>query len=119
MDTHEIIQPLNSKRIWLKVVGVFFIAYGISWCLSIVGIIFGWLPIWLGLSLMQVSSNLETYETSNDPAAATIVFEKLALYFQVSGITIVVFVCLSVVGIVLSIVFAVFGLSAITMTMPE
>lgn len=119
MDTHEIIQPLNDNRIWVKVVGVFSIVCGVLTCLSIVGLIIGWLPIWLGLALVHVSNNLEKYETSNDIAAAIIDFEKLALSFKILGIIIVIFWGLFLVGIVLSIVFTFFGLGTFTMAMTE
>ena len=119
MDTHEIIQPLNDNRIWVKVVGVFSIVYGVLTCLSIVGLIIGWLPIWLGLALVQVSSNLEKYETSNDIVAAIIGFEKLAMYFKILGIIIVIFVGTLVVSLVLAIVFGFLGWGTFTMTMTE
>ncbi|RKU24185.1 hypothetical protein C6500_00010 [Candidatus Poribacteria bacterium] len=59
---------------------------------------------------MQASKNLEKFENSNDSAAAMIGFEELALYFQMSDITILIFVGLAIMGIVLSIVLAVYGL---------
>ena len=51
---NEISYPLFSNRGWIKFLGILMLIYGIFVAISIVGIIIAWLPIWLGILLIEV-----------------------------------------------------------------
>ena len=100
MASYEILQPLINNRIWLNVIGVFAFIYGAINILTIFGILFCWIPIWLGVLLFQTSSGLEKFELTGDEDEATLIAEKLALFFKIIAILLIVFLVVSVLGVV-------------------
>ena len=55
----ELSMPIFQARGWLKFLGVLSIISGVGTALSIVGIIFAWLPIWMGVLMFQAGSSIE------------------------------------------------------------
>ena len=76
------------------------IIYGGLTALTIIGIIFAWLPIWLGLLLYQAASSAELARTSGEVEALTESVNKLRLYFTIMGIVMLIGVVL-IVGAVM------------------
>ena len=103
MASYEILQPLINNRIWLNVIGVFAFIYGAFNILTIIGILWCWIPIWLGVLLFQTSSSLEKFELTGDEDEAMLIVTKLTLFFKIIAILLLVSL---VIGL-LSIVFAV------------
>ena len=59
--------PLHGAAGWLTFLGWVMLIYGIFVCLSIVGILFGWLPIWMGILLKGAGARLKSgFATSNN-----------------------------------------------------
>ena len=96
----EVSGPLYQARFWMKLSGVLMIIYGGLTALTIIGIIFAWLPIWLGLLLYQAASSAELARTSGEVEALTQSVDKLRLYFTIMGIIMLVGVVLTV-GVVM------------------
>ena len=62
----EIGYPLYNCRGWMKFLGVMSIISGVIQVITIIGILFAWLPIWTGILLFQAASAAEqAYETGN------------------------------------------------------
>ena len=97
----DLIQPLASGKGWMKFVGVMFIIQGALTALSIIGILIAWLPIWIGVLLMQSAGALERAELSGDANAAKEALARLRTYFVIQGV-------LYIVGIVLFALYIVF-----------
>jgi len=98
--------PLYNCKGWMKLVGVMAIISGVLQALTIIGIIFAWLPIWTGILLFQSANAIaEAYEGDNE-AAMTRSLSKLKTYFIIMGI-------LTLIGIVVAVlaIFGVFGSS--------
>jgi hypothetical protein len=102
------IQPDIRQRIndharsmagWLKLLGIVTLLSGIPAALTIVGLVFAWLPIWLGVLLIQAGGAAQR-ETDYDLLR---LIEKLKTYFIVQGIMLII----AVIGMI--IVFALFG----------
>lgn len=55
VDIRSISAPLYESRIWLKILGISSIAGGVFAALTIVGIVFAWIPIWLGVASMRAA----------------------------------------------------------------
>lgn len=91
-DCRAFLTPLIENTTWMKWLGVFLILIGVIYCITIIGLIIGWLPLWLGLLVYQSASRLQELEVTNDEASAVEVITKLATYFKVSGITVCVVV---------------------------
>lgn len=85
----ELAAPLASGRGWMKFLGILSIVSGVLGALSIVGIIWAWLPIWLGVLLFQAASGVEQAAISGDSTSFVIAQNRLKL-FVINGVTIIV-----------------------------
>ncbi len=81
---------------WMKFLGVVNIVAGALNALSIVGILWAWLPIWLGIILVQAGSRACEYVERGDAAALAALMGRLKTYFVVNGVLIIVALALSV-----------------------
>lgn len=97
----DLIQPLASGKGWMKFVGVVFIIQGALTAITLVGIVIAWLPIWIGVLLMQSAGALERAQLSGDTAAFKESLARLRTYFVIQGV-------LFLVGIVLSVLYFLF-----------
>jgi len=93
----DLCQPLASGKGWMKFVGVVFIIQGALTAITIVGIIIAWLPIWIGVLLMQSAGALERAQLAGDAVSLKDSLAKLRTYFVIQGVLILVGIALSVV----------------------
>jgi Family of unknown function (DUF5362) len=99
----DLSQPLASGKGWMKFVGIVFIVHGALIALSIIGIVIAWLPIWIGVLLMQSANALERAQASGDADALKESLSRLRTYFVIQGV-------LYLIGIVLMVLyFSFFG----------
>lgn len=89
---------IRGMKGWLKFLGILMIISGGLQALSLVGIVFAWLPIWLGVLLNQAGSRAGEYVLKNDAASLAGLTGKLRSYFVVMGVMIIVSIALTVVG---------------------
>jgi len=94
--------PVYQSKGWLKLLGVISIINGVFAALTLVGIIFAWLPIWMGVLLYQSASAVERSQLSGDKAALTKSLEKLKLYFTISGV-------MAIIGLAAAVIALTFG----------
>jgi hypothetical protein len=59
---------------------------GIMIALSIVGIVFAWLPIWIGVLLFQAASTIEEAQTLGRKDSLLKSLGKLKLFFTIMGV---------------------------------
>lgn len=85
-DVRAIMRPLTDGKLWMKLLGVMMIISGALQVLSIIGILWCWLPIWLGVLLFQSASAAEQASSSGDVALAARATDKLRLFFMIQGI---------------------------------
>jgi hypothetical protein len=97
----ELSAPLAAAKGWMKFVGVMFIIQGALTALSIVGIIIAWLPIWIGVLVMQSASAIERAQFNNDADALKEALARLKTYFIIQGVLYLV----SIIMVVLYVVF--------------
>ena len=69
----------------MKFLGVVSILEGALAALTIVGILFAWLPIWLGLLLFKAAEDAEI-ASKGDPARLEPFIKRLNKYFMIQGI---------------------------------
>jgi hypothetical protein len=94
-EIQELSMPIYQARGWLKFLGVLSIISGVGAALSIVGIIFAWLPIWMGVLMFQAGSAIDSTGQFGDKFAFLRSLGSLKTYFVLQGI-------LSVIGIILA-----------------
>lgn len=105
----EISLPIFSSKGWVKLLGILMLVYGIFLALSIVGIIIAWLPIWLGILLMQASSRINIAHLSGSKEALIKAQNNLSTYFTVYGV-------LALIGIIGSLIAVIVVLSTGVLT---
>ena len=93
--------PLYGSQMWLKFLGVMNIIQGIIAAMTIIGIIFAWLPIWMGVLLFRAGSSIESARRNGDKTLFILSQENLKTYFIINGVMtlmIVGFLLLLVMG---------------------
>jgi len=96
----EVSYPLFSSKGWIKFLGIIMLIYGIIGALSVVGIIIAWLPIWIGVLLLQTSSRIEQAQLTGDRQSMIKAQNSLSTYFTVYGV-------LALIGLIIAVVFSV------------
>lgn len=102
-EIRQISLPLYQSKGWIQFIGILSIIQGILAACSLFGIVIAWLPIWIGVILMQCAGSIERARTSGDRALLVSALDKLRLYFTIQGILTVVSL---VIGVIVMIVFA-------------
>lgn len=92
----DLSQPLASGAGWMKFVGIMFIIQGALTALTIIGILIAWLPIWIGVLLMQSAGSIESANISGDATAFKQGLAKLRTFFVIQGVLYVVGLALMV-----------------------
>jgi len=92
--------PMFSSKGWIKFLGIIMLIYGIFAAISIVGILIAWLPIWIGVLLLQSSSRIEHAHLSGSKESLIRAQKSLSTYFTVYGV-------LALIGIIISVVFTI------------
>lgn len=95
----ELSEPLAASKGWMKLLGVVFIIQGALAAITIIGIIIAWLPIWIGILLMQSAGAIEQAQATGDEAQFRRSMDKLRTYFVILGILILISIALMVLGI--------------------
>jgi ATP/ADP translocase len=78
-----------------------FIIQGALTAITIVGILIAWLPIWIGVLVLQSAGAIERAQLQGDAAALKESLAKLRTYFVIQGV-------LYLVGIVLMVIYFAF-----------
>lgn len=95
---YSAVAPLCLAAGWLKFLGILNIIAGVLYCLTIVGIIFGWLPIWIGISLNKASASLQMGYARRSQVEIRTGMEALALVVKIFGV-------LAIIGLVINVLY--------------
>lgn len=82
----SISSPLAEGAGWMKFLGILSILAGGTQMLSLVGILWGWLPLWMGILLYQAAGAAETARLTGDQYALASALGKVKTYFVINGI---------------------------------
>jgi hypothetical protein len=90
----------NAKGMtgWMKFMGIMTIIGGAINALSIVGILWAWIPIWLGVVLTQAGSKAGEYADKGDMASLEGMTGRLKSYFMLSGILMIVSIAVGIIA---------------------
>ncbi|MCS2608807.1 DUF5362 domain-containing protein [Halomonas dongshanensis] len=83
-----IIEPLYRAKFWIQLNGIMLILAGILIAISIVGILIAWLPIWVGVVLMQAAKSIDKVYHSGDEREMRFALSKIKTYFTIFGVMI-------------------------------
>jgi hypothetical protein len=93
--------PLASGKGWVKFVGIINIISGALTALTIVGILWAWIPIWMGVLLVQTGSAIERAQMAGDESALRMALDKLRVYFIIQGVMLIIGLALMVLAFVM------------------
>ena len=95
----QLLAPLYAVKGWITFLGVMFIIYGAFQCLSIIGAVIGWIPIWIGIKLNRTADLITQSRESSNDSIAMAATEELGSALKILGI----FCLVSLIVIVLMI----------------
>ena len=75
---------------WIRLLGIAAIIQGILFCLTVVGLVVAWLPIWLGLLLTRTGRRLGDYQKGNLEVDVQGAMSTLSFVVKVSAIAVLV-----------------------------
>ncbi|WOO41231.1 DUF5362 domain-containing protein [Rubellicoccus peritrichatus] len=111
----NIMEPLSSAAGWMKFLAImFFIAGGFN-VLSIWGIIFAWLPIWMGVLMWKAATRARATMIDGSELTAESAMASLKTYFTLMGVLMLIYLVV-IVGLV--IFFIAVGASGLMMDDP-
>ncbi len=91
----ELSYPLFNGKSWMKFYGIVTIIAGVISALSLVGILYAWVPIWLGILVNGAANKVEmAYHTGNKQAFIE-AQQKLNTFFVINSIIILITVVLT------------------------
>jgi hypothetical protein len=105
--------PIYQARGWLKFLGILSIISGVGSALSIVGIIFAWLPIWMGVLMFQAGSSIESASQLGDKFAFLRSLGSLKTYFILQGVLALIGILLALTMLCIMFVLPLLGLTLI------
>jgi len=85
---------------WVKFFGIMNIIGGAISALTIIGIIFAWLPIWLGVILVQAANRASKASLTNNPKELVFMLDRFRLYFVIQGILVLIALVGMIIGLV-------------------
>ena len=104
IDDRMLRYNLKGMKGWLKFLGVMTLIYGIGTALTLIGIVIAWLPIWMGVLLIQAASKADYYANYGDTRSIAEFTGKIKTYFVIQGILILI----TLIGMIVSLM--VFGI---------
>ncbi|MGB9742946.1 MAG: DUF5362 family protein [bacterium] len=81
---------IRGMKGWLKLLGIVQIVAGILQALTLFGILWAWLPIWMGIILNGAANRVTDYTEKGDEQALAEFTGKLKLYFTINGIMMII-----------------------------
>jgi hypothetical protein len=82
----NVVLPLYRVKGWLKFLGILNIIAGAFYCITIIGAIIGWLPLWIGVLLYKAAQALQGGVESGDTNQATEGTQKLSTVIVIMGV---------------------------------
>ena len=102
MEMKDVALPLYQAKGWIRFLGVMMIVVGALYAITIIGLLFAWLPIWLGVLLFQASSRIEHAYEGGGALSFMESLQKLKTYFIVNGVVVLVSLILAALAVVVA-----------------
>ena len=101
--------PLANAKGWMKLIGIVQMVVGAMYCITIVGIVIAWLPIWTGWLLTKASASLENPQS---PEQVNDAMTKLGTVFTIAGVLTVISLIFTLLYVLFIIAVVVLGVGA-------
>ena len=107
-----VFQPLQDATFFIKFFAWILIVLGVIYCITIVGLIVGWLPLWMGLSLKRSAEALDASKHTGDPNALAAASSNLATFFKIVGVLSMIYVGFIALYLVIVVIAVIGGIAA-------
>ncbi len=94
---------IGARAGWIKFFAIVNIINGVLACLTVVGAVVGWLPIWLGVILLKVANLSVSAQYSGSQEELEEALDRAGFYFKLQGI--LIFVVLVFMAINIAVLF--------------
>ena len=98
----QLVASATKSKGWMKFLGIIMIISGALTAISIVGILWAWIYIWLGILLLQAGNKATELLASKSPENLVEYQNKLSSFFQISGILTIVALGLAVIALIIA-----------------
>jgi len=109
MIVQQTSMPLYESKGWMKLNGIIYIINGVFAALTIVGILFAWIPIWMGVVLYKAGSEVEIAEQTGSRYSMIETLKNLKTFFTIMGVLNLIGIILIVASICLIVILALSG----------
>lgn len=94
----ELASTLGGRAGWIKFVAVMAIIIGVILCLTVIGALIGWIPIWMGVGLFKMAGSVEkaAYFGRKDDLEEAL--SRTGFFFKLNGIFIIAYIGLVAVA---------------------
>ena len=103
------VMPLKQAAGWMLFIGWFNIIFGVLYALTIVGILFAWLPIWIGICLKTAGESLKAGLNDRNVHTAS---KNLGTFFTIIGVLMIIQIAIMCLYLLVVVGILVFGLAA-------
>lgn len=107
IDTLEVLQPLFAVQGGLRFLAGLAIAAGVLNCLTIVGLLYGWIPIWIGSLLWRSADRLERGRLSGDAQDLREGLQSLATAIRIKVVLALVSIALTLAALAFLVLMAI------------
>jgi len=109
----QLVASATKSKGWMKFLGIIMIISGALTAISVVGILWAWIYIWLGILLLQAGNKATELLASKSPENLVEYQSKLSSFFQITGILTIVALGLAVIALIIA---SIMGFSVLDMS---
>jgi|GEM_PF-338779 len=103
-------RPAYESRGWLRLLSVALIVSGIFQLLTIVGILWAWICIWLGVLFWQAAGCAENARERGDRFEFERYLQRTKTIITVSGVLVIISIIMSLAGVLIMLLFGGLGI---------
>lgn len=102
-------ENVRGSKGWLKFLGILSIIGGALYALTIVGIIFAWMPIWLGVLMVKAGGRAGEYAERGDPGSLAGYTKQISTLFKITGIVTIISMALGLITGIIGLAVGIFS----------
>lgn len=81
------IYPLYQSLFWMRLFAACLIFYGALITVTGIGVLFAWVPMWIGVLLLLAAKTISQAYTNNDEQALNLTLSRLKTIFTILGLS--------------------------------
>lgn len=98
----KIVDSVSKSKSWMKFLGIVMIIVGALSAITIIGILWAWLYIWLGIILLQASAMANELYSNGSQKVLVEYQRKISTFFQIVGIWTLISILIAIIFIILA-----------------